>query len=178
MSTKLAHPRTINQLYQAAASPALIKRSEALLAEAERFHKIRDRLRFPSDRLTACEDFFGKKLLDLDPSTRGFVEQVAIAHDPHHLAQFAEAYIQGAIDGLPTAPIIKEFNARLVEELLAEIESVTAWLAAAFDATGQGGVEAAAPIQFLEHRLFLARNAAAAGTGGGGGVQSILSGLK
>jgi hypothetical protein len=176
MATKLILPRSMTEIRQAAITPKILKASKALLEEEERLHKLRDRLKFPTDRLAVVEEFFGAIIKDMPANERGFAEAVAIAHQPAALVSFSEDYIGSRINGLPCQPLIKEFNSRVLAELETELANVEAWLDACYSQSA-GDVNSAPSVEFYRHRIFLTRNAAESGQGGSHGIRSMISGL-
>lgn len=173
----MKQPRSNLEIRQAAITPKLLKQSRELLDAEEALHVLRGRLKFPSDRLAVGLEFFeAKSLKDLDASTRTFVEAFGVAHEPAALISFAEDYIGGRIDGLPTAPLIQECNSRILAELKEELETMREWLGAAFSVTA-GDVESSKPMEFLRHRIYLAGNAVESGAGGIHGIRTMIKDL-
>jgi hypothetical protein len=159
----------------------LRKRAAAALADIEAVHKMRDKLKLPSERLGVVEWYYQKPIGELSGGEAFFAQAVCVSFNDRALVDFSENYMGGRIAGIENgegSAAIVLFNARLAEGLEGELENLRAWVQLAYDATGcTGSVEDSEPVATLRHRAYQARQAAASGTGGEHGLRSLLSGL-
>lgn len=172
---KFTQPRDSAEIARAALNSSLVKRGQALLDEAAKWDTAIGRCALPTNLQGEVENYFGKKLRELDGGERAFAEAVCITFSPRAIADFVEIYLRGRINNLDTKSFIKDFNARLVPVLEEELQNVTVWVQAAFAAYPDGySIDALPCLEYLRHRLYLTRIAAQTGEGGIGGVQSIM----
>jgi hypothetical protein len=180
MSTsKLPAPRATVEIYRAASTAKLQKAIEASLAKIDELHALRESCNLPSKIRAAFEKFNGKTIESMSGNDRAFAEQCCIAFNPTAIADFCINHVGNAIAGAVDVAAIREFNLALTRELEIELETVRAWIAAAYGPTeAVGSVEDCPACTAVEHRLFLSRQASAQPDASENALRSILSRIK